>query len=263
MNEMTRQHLEAYLDGVMSEADRRRFERLLHQDSELRRAVDDQRRINVSLQRMFPVQSAGGARSVLARLEPSQPRWNGRESSRALPRSQQTDPRSWRRWVAVAAVFAILAFTVWANRSYYFPQPTHRIVGQSRPIEHFYRAKVDSGYKPEIAFTNNNDLKALVHDQFGQSLTMADFPAARFAVSGIDRCDMLSDKTLAVMMKIDGREVIVLIDQVTTSPHAPLSASCLLHAFETQIGQLKLVEVTPWPEPRALALFGSSDSRKP
>jgi hypothetical protein len=254
MNDMTRQQLDAYLDGAMNVADRQRFERQIQHDPELQRAVDDQRRIDHTLKRLFPVQATGGAAAALARIGITQERHQPNQPLRLDPRPKQDSPSAWRRWAAVAAVFTICTYALWANRSYYFPQPTHRIAGQSRSLELFYRAKVDSGYKPEISLASNTELATLVRDRFGESLSMSTLPAS-YSLRGADSCDMLSKKTLALLMSVEGREVIVLIDKATTGAHAPLSATCHLHSFETQVGALKLVEVTPWPDSRVLALF--------
>jgi hypothetical protein len=254
MNDVSRQQLEAYIDGMLTGSDRQRFEQNAAGDPEVRQIIEDQRRIDSTLKRLFPLQASMGAQAALERVNPTRSERLQVESAQLMHSSHADEPRSWRRWLAVAAVFTICAYALWANRSFYFPQPTHRIVAQSKSLEKFYRAKVDGGYQPQIAFTGNAALESMIRARFGEPVSLSAL-SAKFSIGGVENCDMLSDRTLALMMMIEGREVIVLIDEVTAAPHAPLSASCRLHAFEAQIGKLKLVEVTPWPEPRALALF--------
>ena len=263
MTELTRRQLDAYLDGTMPAAERVQFEGRVKSDVELRTAVETQRAIDTSLRRLFPVAVNGAADAVLKQAQLQT------DASEVVVRPRRPEPQikekptsNWLRRLAVAAVVLGGAYGVWSTYTFYFP-PKQRFTGgqaggvQPLRLDEYYDKKVQGGYQPYWVCENDAQFADTFRTRFGQGLLLPQLPA-NITCAGLDYCYTISEDTTAVMLTIDATNVIVLVDRAEVINRCQYEMD--LNTFEKILGKLRLVELTPLEQPRALDLFINPDA---
>jgi hypothetical protein len=265
MNELTRRQLDAYLDGTMAERDRHAFERMMAMDRELKQAVHRQKSIDQSLRRMFPVSSSATVEAVLQQAQ--QESHAASQTVTSKPSAKTAPPPekhvNWRRRLAVAAALLGGAYGIWSTYSFYFPPKPTFMAEQGGGIEplkfdEYYTGKVKSGYQPYWVCENDAQFADTFRQRFGQALQMRSLPS-NITCAGLDYCFTISELTTAVMLNIDDQKVVVLVDKADVAPRCRTHSDPNLRVFEATIGNLKLVEVSPFEAPKALDLFYNPD----
>jgi hypothetical protein len=264
MNELMRSQLDAYLDGTMAEPERLAFQRLLETDANLNAVVQRQQAIDHSLRRLFPVSAQPSVQAVL-QLAQLDGQTDSNDEQEAKPATAAQPRRgSWLRKLAIAAALLIGAYGAWTSYEFYFPPEQHFTGGQSGGVEQlsiddYYAIKIKSGYQPYWLCEDDAEFAETFRSRFGQALLLRPLPE-NITCAGLDYCYTVSENTTAVMLVVDGEEIIVLVDSATQSSNCGAKPVSDLNTFETTVGKLKLIEVSPLDEPKTLELFFNPDA---
>ncbi|MCI0675157.1 MAG: hypothetical protein L0Y42_05200 [Phycisphaerales bacterium] len=261
------QQLELYLDDQLNEHERREFALRLNQDPQLREAVQLQHHIDQSLRRTLPVSPRLNADELLHQIFHSSPALDASAptapSLRLMPdpTSSTSQPRrSVLRALAVAALLFISIASIWTTYTYLAGSPIQR---PPLPIDQYYQAKVQTGLKPYWVCENNDQFASAFRDRFNQPLLLIQPLPDGVTAAGLDYCNSLSPKTIAVLMRDQSTPIIILVDRASC-PHSnhTLPADSNLHLHKRTLGDLILLEVSPLPHPRMLDLFYNPDTEQ-
>jgi hypothetical protein len=211
--------LDLYLDGQLSPEQAAAFERRMMASPALRAEVNAARAIDNNLRTLFVV-----------------------PQDIATPHtSQQTLPFWRRRWFAAAAAVLLLVTA-------YAVSPWSRLMPASAPAQ-IYFAQHDKGFVPEVVCTTPEAFAQWTNAQFKEELTPATLPES-IQLVGWSKTKLISDYTGILLAKVDGKEVIVLMDSTMYTKEVPDTYMHGLHTFETTMGKVRLIEVTPFNTPR-------------
>jgi len=224
--------VDRYLDGLMEEAERKAFERSLEHDDELRAQVEFQARLDASLNRRFAPRDVPLADAPL----PDAP----------LPDAPAPSPIR-LPWGALAmAAVLVLAGAVAAY--FVFLSPQRAPFDQPHEV---YAEVVASGFEPREVCTTEAEFIDWMDRKFDQPMVI---PTGRAGIEliGWDYDRILTPRTGILLARVDGEEVIVLVD---AREHARrLRGADDLRLFRRDIGDVTLYEVTPLDEPRLVPL---------
>lgn len=209
--------LDLYLDGQLSAEQAAAFERRMMATPALRAEVDAARSIDNNLRELFAVPSDLNV-PVTTQQSTSVPWWR-------------------RRWFAAAAAILLLFIG-------YAVSPWSRVMPPSA-LAQTYFAQVDKGFIPEVVCTTPEAFATWTQTQFKEPLTPATLPAS-IQLLGWSKTKLISDYTGILLAKVDGKEVIVLMDSTMYSKKLDDTYMHGLHAYETTMGKVRVIEVTPF-----------------
>ena len=241
-------NLDLYLDGLLSGAELAAFEEQMKRDPALAAQVDAQRRIDDSLRRV-----------MIAPQAPSAPAAAG-ESYSLRPTLFSRMRRS--PWVAIAAVL-IISVSVWRVWDVYYARPTQEspypIATAPRTMDTIYQVEKSRGFKPMWKCETDKEFATTFWKSLGAALTFRDAPP-NVASLGLSYGNTvgLSPNTVYMLFKIDGREVIVFIDKISSDQKPKLSMPGL-NLFRRETGQFVLYELTPLDKPQVFDKFQPFD----
>lgn len=199
--------LDAYLDGVLSPAERAEFEAALRNRPDLRAQVEAQGMIDASIHRVAAWEPAERARRVRG------PRW----------------------YAAAAGILLAVAAALW------FLAP--RLI-ETR-VESLYRTTLATGFQPQMECTTDEQFRAWVWQNYRQGLAPApDHPGVEFV--GWTYSDILGPYSAVLLAREHGREVLVLMQRVERvkgyEPMGPIFSG--LRMRRRDVGMLRLYEVS-------------------
>lgn len=256
-------HLDAYLDGLLSDEARRAFERQMDQDERLRSTVQAHRLIEESLARVFGEPGGAAFLNDLA----TAPSLNTADTQfRRQPRQGAR-----RKALAIAAVLGLLLFSGWANREALLSSRIGRVVFRSArfDVATLYAAEISKGFRPQLVCETEEQFRGLMLDRFGQALAMQRSPGV--SAVGWSYSELISPRTLHLLATIEldpGRNgaspgkdpgenarVLVFFDRIGAGPAPRLSSKSGLHLFHRVFGNVDAYEVTPLNVPRILEML--------
>jgi hypothetical protein len=221
--------LDEYLDGTLSQESRAAFEKHIAADPSLAAQVRLQRRIDESLGRLF----AATDRVSVARAPE--------------PRRLSFRPMIW----SIAAVLTLAAAV-----ALYFGMFGSR----SGPLDPLYQAQLASHFVPAQVCTTGPEFAKWVKDYYGQALYPADdHPGVEFVGWNYGRA--VSPSSGVLLAKVDGKEVIVVVDRKAREKSPLPPARSGLHSFRQEYGSLVLYEVTPLDYQAILPLLSTQPGR--
>lgn len=237
--------LDAYLDGLTEGAERESFEREIGGDPELRAQVDAQSAIDASLKRVF------------APPAPVVPPLDGTVS--APPRKHWTArpmPASIAMPLAAAAVL-IISVSSWQWWHYKPPIQPRQSFGS---IGEVYRTTLARGFNAQYFCETDRQFATTFNYWLDQPL----LPNRPDHVDwvGISRSRVRSEQTAYILLKVDGREVMVFVERYDPDAAPPPAPGAGLHIHLKRINQLMLYEVTASETPQVLDLFYEPDIPK-
>lgn len=206
--------IDLYLDGQLSPEQAAAFERRMMATPALRAEVEAARSIDTKLRELFVVPQ----HITTAQQTTSVPLWR-------------------RRWFASAAAIVLLAIG-------YAVSPWSRVMPPSA-LAQAYFAQHDKGFVPEVVCTTPEAFATWTMNKFKEELTPATLPAT-IKLVGWSKTNLISDYTGVLLAKVDGKEVIVLMDSTMYSKQPSHTYMHGLHAYETTMGNVRLIEVTPF-----------------
>ena len=249
--------LEAFLDGLLNEAERAAFIESLRANPARRRQVELQTKIDESLGRLFAVAapsaeqlavSLTGGTSNNVRLAstpaPATP------SPRSSSDSRRGMPAYWvAATLAAAALIAVAVSLPWQRAA--VEGPTFA----ARPLTDVYRDAVASGFEPTYECREPERFAATFQQRQGQGLQLAAMPAGA-RMLGLSYVGGLSRNTTAMLCYVEDQPVMVFVDRATDDrPKASAAADAGLHVFREERDGLIFYEVTPLAAPRVTALL--------
>jgi hypothetical protein len=178
------------------------------------------------------------------------------------------------RWLAliggglaagIAAIVAISIFTQGPGSPSANPDFRPRLAA-----EFIYDTSVSMGFRPEWRCENDEEFAIAVRDRLGAAMVI---PIATTGIELVgwgysDRYGgvILSDDTMVLLARVEGEEVILLVDragnELTTNARG---SSVKLNIFKQTLGPLMLVEVTPRSAPGLIPnakLLSAEDTAK-
>jgi hypothetical protein len=234
-------NLDLYLDGLLSGAELASFEEQIKRDPQLAAQVQAQRRIDESLRRVLVAPSAPPAPGKVYSLRPS-----------LLGRMRRSP------WVAIAAVL-IIGISVWRVWDVYFAHPgddkMYAIGGAPRTMDTIYKVEKDRGFVPMWKCRDDKEFATTFWKSLGSALTFRD-PPPNVDSLGLSYGNTigLSPKTVYMLFKINGREVIVFIDKKSVDRN-PKVTTPGLNLFRRETGEFVLYEMTPLDRPMVFDKF--------
>ncbi len=242
--DLPHERLDAYLDGVMSPAERQEFEVELAANQQLRRECELQSKIDASLGRLFvaPALSA----EFLAIDAPEAP-------DAALPRLPDRDQKgSKKRWRTVVAVLAAcIAWVVVGVKVYRdSTDDGYRQVA----LADIYEKSVANGFQPKWVCEDDREFAETFQKRQGLPLLFQ--PNAQDVMVGLSYLKGITLRTTTMLARVDGEPVLVFVDRLErdTRPDQPSWISGL-KLFRQELGELVLYELTPLSEPHVLEHF--------
>ena len=235
---------ESYLDGTLPVDQHTAFEARVASENGLRAEVDLQRAIDASITRLF-THDNGVALPVPSDQAPAH---RGRRSILARLGSRQGV-------LAIAAAIALLAAAGW----YTGVLDRGGLLVSGTPsgliaADDLYGREKSAGFVPDWKCEDDAQFAAVTNDRFGQPLLVK--PDPRIEVAGWTyRGPVLSDNTAVLLAKVDGRDVMVAVDDKKNDRRLRVKPQTGLHVFSKRIGRLVLYEITPRDEPGVLPLF--------
>lgn len=241
-------NLDRYLDGLLAGSELRAFEEQMLRDPVLAAQVAAQRRIDESLCRVMKAPRAPVLREAANESYSLGP-W-------AFARLRSS------RWIAVAAVL-IIGVSVWRVWDIYHAHPAqddiYAIGGAPRTMDTIYQVEKNRGFKPMWKCETDQEFATTFWKSLGAALTFRN-PPPNVASLGLSYGNTigLSPKTVYMLFKIDGREVIVFIDKISND-QKPKATTPGLNLFRRETGQFVLYEMTPLERPLVFDKFEPYD----
>lgn len=229
--------LEAYLDGVMDEAERAAFEAEINRDPRLAAEVALQAKLDASLDRQFPVVAATALH--LASME--------KHFENVSPPIHELS--GWRALVpyAVAAAVFLIAFGLWGPRW----SPLNREPAfTAMPLAQVYHQTVKDGFEPYYECHDDKRFADTFAARQGVPLHLTEMPEGSM-MKGLSYLGGLSRETTAMLCDVEGDPVMVFVDQAEKDiPSAAKENDSELNIFRTERDGLVFYEVTPLDEPK-------------
>ncbi|MFK7961064.1 MAG: hypothetical protein AB8G96_11115 [Phycisphaerales bacterium] len=167
-----------------------------------------------------------------------------------------------RRWWSLAAGLAMLIGGGWLTMSVIGrPTPTvgpYADPGPQRTLLAAYDGLVADGFEPAWVCDDDTEFASIVARLHGQPLSMEGPADAGVRMLGVAPLNVWSPRTVGVLMRVDDRPVVVTVDRRNTGLDQAIAAAEArtdVHVHIGRIGDLVLVELSPFASPRALAAF--------
>ena len=247
--------LDLYLDGLLSADRAAAFERAMAADPALAEQVRSQRAIDAGLRQAFAYEP----RHALGRTPA--PQATPQHSAAAGMSLRLAD---WRRQAfAVAALVVLAAGVIWMNLT---PGSARRGDAiKDLPPDTAYVNLIASGFAPQFVCTTDEAFAKAVRERFGQALLVATTPSLELLGWAYDagyRTRVLGNDSLILMAKVDGKEVIVVMDRLTTDRPLAQPTTPDIHLHRRVVGQLVVYEVSRSATPLVADKIYDPDAKK-
>ena len=230
--------LEAYLDGVMADAERAEFEVELNQNPQLGAEVALQAQVDSALARAFP--EATATTQHLAALEKH---WEGAaREAESLPLETRWP---WIVGILSTAAAACLSFAFWS------PGMGSRIEPhfEPTPLAQVYAETVNSGFEPYYECRDEERFGKHLPCAQGVGLRLTKLPIGSI-MKGLSYPGGLSRETTAMLCEVKGIPVMVFVDrQEKDLPQAAKNSDPQVNVFRAEHDGLVFYEVTPLSKP--------------
>lgn len=265
--------LEAYLDGLMNDAERAAFAESLRTDPARRRQVELQARIDGALEQLFHVEtpsraqiaaalagavgSADAAESAPLNTPASYVVRASTPASVASPAPRPQRARTYWAGIGLAAAAAI----GWLVASLVLHRPAeNEPYFAARPLVDVYRDAIANGFEPTYDCRDPELFAATFRQRQGEPLQLLAMPPD-MRMLGLAYVGGLSRHTTAMLCRVDGKPVMVFVDR--RSADRPDAANvggaglngAGLRVFREERDGLVFYEVTPLGEPRVMQLL--------
>jgi hypothetical protein len=201
--------LDLYLDGLLTGEALAAFERRLESEPALREVAERQRALDERVRQTYRPPAmritlpAAGAEAAAGRHTPA-----GRSAgSFKFP--------GWARYLAYAAVIAVIAGVVWQFQNPGSKRPARLSAGS------VFARLMNVGFKPEFVCTTDEEFNKTMKERFGQGLLIASAPNIEligWAYSKGYSGSVISTDELILMAKVDGKEALVFMDKKEHEP---------------------------------------------
>lgn len=228
--------IERYLDGALTPDEATAFVESLRQDPTLRADMELATRVNASLRRVFEPSRAVSPSPIV----------------RKAPMTSARVPT----WLAAAMLILTFGGAIYLVGAYMTNSGPFSPPGRVLPPAEFtYRHFEKTGFTPAWVCDTDEQFAKAVVDQLGSPLLVRVDDAPHLSIIGwayqpYGTKPIISGRTMVLLAKHDGREIMVLIDHSDATRCMPrVMPGGGLHVFERAMGDLTAYEVTPLPEP--------------
>lgn len=247
--------LEAFLDGLLNDAEKAAFVESLRANPVRRRQAELQAQIDGSLGRLFAVASPSPERLAagLAGGATNNVRLASTPATLAPPPAAKAGRGTRAYWaaagLAAAALIAVAVSLPWPQSA--VDAPTFA----ARPLTDVYRDAVASGFEPTYECREPERFAATFQQRQGRALQLAAMPSGS-RMLGLSYVGGLSRNTTAMLCYVDGQPVMVFVDRAADDrPEASATSDAGLHVFREEHDGLVFYEVTPLASPRVTSLL--------
>lgn len=234
------ERLEALLDGRLGSADAAHAQREFASETRLQQAID------AALRGQF-VPPAPDRLLAMVRAADKAP---------VAVRSRQ---RGIPRWLAAAAcILVLIGSTWWLARTGHIPGwgDGRRVVTNPRRSPPFagpsvievHERLVAAGYKPTLETQDVRAIASTIWRRTGQGLAPSNLPAGA-QLLGISETPCLSEHSLALLMRVNGQPLSIIVDKLENDRLYCVSAPMEITPFRREVGSLVIYEVTPHGKP--------------
>ncbi|HZW05691.1 MAG TPA: hypothetical protein VFF65_01100 [Phycisphaerales bacterium] len=235
--------LERYLDGLMAADEKAAFEAEAAASPALTAEIGAHRRLCAALERL-----ASPAQPTLALVG-------------AAPAS--APGASVRRWVKLAGIAAAIALcvsgAVWLSSRSPMPSAPRALSDRDWQAKtrglllKQYEAEVAAGFVPAEVCTTDEQFAKWTRDRFDVALKpVHGGPKPEPVLAGWSRAEIFSAYTGVLLARVDGRPVIVTMDNAPDRSIPPDDAAGSPRVFRRKVGGVWMLEVTPLDEPRVI-----------
>jgi hypothetical protein len=156
-------------------------------------------------------------------------------------------------------IIGVSAWRVWDVYSNDEKPPQEYVGGVERSMDQVYQVEKQRGFVPMWVCRDDKEFATTFWKNLGAALTFRDAPP-NVASLGLSYGWIrgLSPKTVYMLFKIDGREVIVFIDH-RKNDRQPQITTPGLKLFRRETEDFVLYEMTPFDKPQVFQLFRPYD----
>ncbi|HWL92052.1 MAG TPA: hypothetical protein VNT79_00835, partial [Phycisphaerae bacterium] len=244
--------VDAYADGRLTPDQSAKFDDLLTRSPELRAAVDLQKRIDTSLQRLFVPVEHGPAESLAS--------GNGHVPARTATKTRPT--RSRAAWsVAAAACLAVaagIAWYVWSSGAPSLSQPGQP---QRLTLAQAYRDAEARHFEADWLCENDQEFASAFWSNLNQALAMAT-PPGNVTLTGLTYVPLdnsLSKQAVEILARVGDEGIVVFVDRMPRQPRTAAEAPPGMKFHEKRLRKLALIEISPFEEPVLLPLLSERE----
>ena len=234
---------ERYLDGQLQGDELAWMRARIEQDPALRNEEELHLRMTESLRRIAAPEQIPFPAAAAAAEPPAAPI--------PITRAKPVNSPWLRRWgLAIAAALLLAGAGVfrfyWDSRV-----PDFNLMAPGE----LYSRLVMSGFRPAQVCTSDPEFAALVHEKLGTALIATASPGVEvlgWGYSSDYNGSPISPRTMMLLAKVDGREVLVLLDQTARDRTLAAPAGGKLNLFRREVGPIVAYELTPMAEARVI-----------
>ncbi len=241
--------IDAYLDGLMTASQIVEFEKTLGQQEELRGELKRQQRIDESLAKQFAPPDGALTRAVIAQAAADTS--DGGNGSGTF--------RLFARGFVVAAALAMAAVGVWRIADFYTADEGPSASGvipawsSETTLADAYRVAEKNEFKPHWVCKDDAEFSDVFAKSVNQPLLLAQ--SSGVVPLGLGYAHVITERTLMLLVRVDGRGVIVFVDKLNYDPGLTVPEDVDLRVFRRELGRAVLYEVTPLDGERVLDAF--------
>ncbi|MEM7317204.1 MAG: hypothetical protein AAF497_29065 [Planctomycetota bacterium] len=245
---------EAYLDNQLDAEQRATVETIINSSDYWKNQLELQRQIDQFAQRAYEMPAEldivpDELKSVDGSAAPAK----DASHSDAI-KSELAQPRSRRSFVAILAIAAGL---LWALVAITWPNSDpNQVAFKPQPLTDVYQTCVSEGFQPYWLCDNDFVFATTFNRRQGVPLRLANLPEGQEMV-GLSYLAGISRRSTSMLAKIDGRPVLVFVDQQKKDwhPETGYFSESGLNVFRRQKLGLVFYEVTPFDQPRLIEYF--------
>ncbi len=260
MSAAPEQLLDQYLDGLLTSEQREAFKQTVASDSALRTQVELQSMMDATIRSIFaPPES-----NALGVFSKAHSEHNGRAPDQApIPIIRPSKQTGRRQFLMAAAAVAIAVTATWRTYTFLNPPKVFDAYGPQpwRSLETVYQDKIAEGFVVDWECKDDEEFARTFKRRFGQPLLLTATLPRNVVSLGLGYCNSISPNTVYLLSRVDGKEVVVFIDELARDSKLPAPKSHSLNVFRRELGKLVLYEFTPHLEPHMLSLFFNPDDR--
>lgn len=239
--------INAYLDGALDPIDAARFESVVDRNPSLRNRLQTHRQIEASLNRTFapPIRKPIAPSQVVRETISMKAHQTAAEPE---PQAARKSGRFFRRF-AIAAMLVVVAgggWAGWQNRAFFMRLGTEPKLSS---MQAFYEASKANNFKQDWQCKDDRQFQSTFQYRLGHgvALAQADLPRG-VEVHGIKYGNTLSTQTVQLTAQVDGKGVIVFVDNKENDRPDNVAWSGL-NAYRKTTDHLVFVEVSPLDHP--------------
>jgi hypothetical protein len=248
--------LERYLDGMLTERERRVFENSLESDPVLRQHLSLQRHIDARLRVHAALPTTLAAGALGDETGPSPEAVSASSTPVPIaPGSMVSRPPARRiHWLRVAALVALVmsGYLLYLNVGP-SPQPTATVRPFLTPME-VYVAEVGQGMTPDVVCVSNEAFLTFAKDTVGIALSIQ--PTQGLTLIGWNYASrVFSDNTVALLAKYHDQPVVIFMDRIEPGLMDGCAGNSTCDEAAVRVGGVYLHEVRPKGTPSILDKF--------